>query len=189
MNRWVAVAALAALGGCATGPTPVDVTRFSLGPVSERGTVAVEAAPGSPATMEFGAYSSAVARELGRIGFSPTGQIGQSLYVAVVDARTDQRERIGNGSPVSVGIGGGTGGFGSGLGGGISFGLGGHRGRSVTASQLFVQLKRRADGSVVWEGRARGEAGGRDADLLPERMAAALFRDFPGESGRTISVR
>lgn len=189
MKRVIALAAIAALSGCMTGPTPVDVTRFSLGPVSERGSVAVEPAPGAPTSMDYSLHASAVARELGRLGFSPGSQIGQSLYVAILDVRSDMRERVGGGSPVSIGIGGGTGGFRSGVGGGISFGLGGNRGGSVTATQTFVQLKRRADGSVVWEGRARGEAGGRDADVLADRMASALFRDFPGESGRTISVR
>ena len=45
----------------------------------------------------------------------------------------------------------------------------------------------------AWEGRAEYEAraGTPDASKsgAANRLAAALFRDFPGESGRTIRVR
>lgn len=180
---------LLGLSACATPSTPIDVTRFHLGQVSERGTVAVEPAPGGPAGMEFNMYGSAVSNQLQRLGWAPVDAVGQSLYVAVVDVRTGTRERLSSGSPVSIGIGGGTGGYGGGVGGGISFGVGGARGGLVVATQLSVQLKRRSDQTVVWEGRARGEASERDSGALAERLAIGLFRDFPGESGRTISVR
>ena len=77
---------------------------------------------------------------------------------------------------------------GSGVGGGVSFGLGGNRDRLSVGTQLSVQLKRRSNQTIMWEGRARGEASERDSGGLAQRLAAALFRDFPGESGRTISV-
>jgi hypothetical protein len=180
---------LAALAACTTPMSPVDVTRFHLGQVNERGTVAIEPAPGGASGMEFGMYASAVANQLRRLGYADVAGVGQGLYVAVVDVRSGTRERAGGGSPVSIGIGGGTGGWSSGVGGGISFGLGGNRGGLVVGTQLSVQLKRRSDQTVVWEGRARGEASERESGQLAERLAAALFRDFPGESGRTISVR
>jgi hypothetical protein len=179
---------LLALGACMTPTAPTEVTRFHLGQVNERGTVAVEPAPNAPAGMEFGMYARAIGQELNRIGFAPVDGVGQSLYVAVVDVRTGTRERQ-RGSPVSIGIGGGTGGWsGGGVGGGVSFGLGGGSGL-VVGTQVSVQLKRRSDQTIVWEGRARGEASERDSGALAERLAFALFRDFPGESGRTISVR
>ena len=172
-----------------TPTAPTEVTRFHLGQVNERGTVAVEPTPNVPPNMEFGIYARAVEQELGRLGFAPVDGVGQSLYVAVVDVSSGTRERAGGGSPVSIGIGGGTGGFGSGVGGGVSFGLGGGRGGLVVGTQLSVQMKRRSDQTIVWEGRARGEASERDSAGLAQRLAIALFRDFPGESGRTISVR
>jgi hypothetical protein len=63
----------------------------------------------------------------------------------------------------------------------------------VTATLLEVAIRRRSDGTVFWEGRAVGEARTGSAEAARtaavERLAEALFRDFPGESGRTISVK
>ncbi|MBS0502294.1 MAG: DUF4136 domain-containing protein [Proteobacteria bacterium] len=184
---------LFALGACATSSSgPVEVTRFHLGGtgVNERGTIAIEPAPGAPGGVEFDMYAHAVGQELARLGYAQVDGVGQSLYVAVVDVRSAARERPRGNSGVSIGLGGGTGGWsGGGVGGGVSFNLGGGRDRTVVGTQLSVQLKRRSDQTVVWEGRARGEASGRDVSgALAQRLAVALFRDFPGESGRTISV-
>jgi hypothetical protein len=191
-SRSLLLIPLAALGACMTPSSgPIDVTRFHLGGtgVSERGTIAIEPPPGGPGGMEFGVYASAVAQELTRLGYAPVDAVGQSLYVAVVDARSATRERPRGNSGVSIGLGGGTGGWsGGGVGGGVSFALGGNRSRLAVGTQLSVQLKRRSDQTIVWEGRARGEASERDSGALAQRLAMALFRDFPGESGRTISV-
>lgn len=187
-TRSLLLVTLLGVAACTTPSTPVEVTRFHLGHMNERGTVAIEPAPGAPVGMKFGIYANAVANELTRLGFAPVDAVGQSLYVAVVDVRTGARERAGGGSPVSIGIGGSTGGWRSGVGGGISFGLGGNRGGLVVGTHISVQLKRRSDQTIVWEGRARGEAAERDSGALAQRLAIALFRDFPGESGRTISV-
>lgn len=57
---------------------------------------------------------------------------------------------------------------------------------------LRVRIQRRSDGNVAWEGLAEGPAAGgayAERAALFERLAQALFRDFPGESGRTIRVR
>ena len=51
-------------------------------------------------------------------------------------------------------------------------------------------IKRRVDQSPVWEGHARSVVGGPTPDAaIADRLAAALFTGFPGESGRTITVR
>jgi hypothetical protein len=59
--------------------------------------------------------------------------------------------------------------------------------------ELEVRIQRRSDGSVPWTGRARLEARARsplaDRRAAVDRLATALFQDFPGESGRTIRVR
>jgi hypothetical protein len=60
-------------------------------------------------------------------------------------------------------------------------------------TELRVRIQRRSDATVAWEGRAEAEA--RAGSAAAERAAAvdalatALFRDFPGESGRTIRAR
>lgn len=199
MHRHLTLATLLApalaLAACATPTAPVSVTRFHLGQAIEKGTVFVEPAPGGdPKSLEYGAYAAAVTAELQRVGYVATDSLGQSLYVAVIDVQRGVRiDPVGQRSPITIGVGGGTGGFGSGVGGGVSFGLGGRRGgQEIEGTQLSVVLKRRGDQQVTWEGRARAEArSGTPAaqtDLIAGRLANALFRDFPGESGRTISV-
>jgi hypothetical protein len=60
-------------------------------------------------------------------------------------------------------------------------------------SELSVRILRRSDATVAWEGRAQmqARAGASFAERAAtvDRLARALFRDFPGESGRTITVR
>lgn len=182
MQRRLPLIALLLVGGCATIPGPVEVTRFAAGGNVAR--AAVVAAPGSAPTLEQKSYEDAVGRALARLGF-----VGDSpaRYTFSVDVSRDSRAAPRRRSPVTIGIGGGTGGYGSGVGLGASFGLGGNRARDTVVTRLSVQLRERATGRVVWEGRAQGETsenGGASID----RLAAALFRDFPGESGRTISV-
>ena len=50
-----------------------------------------------------------------------------------------------------------------------------------------------SDGTVIWEGHAQtaNDAAAPDAQANAEaaKLANAIFRDFPGESGRTITVR
>ena len=56
----------------------------------------------------------------------------------------------------------------------------------------IITGNRLSDGAVVWEGRAQTEAPGNAPSAQPglaaDKLARALFQDFPGESGRTITV-
>jgi len=58
---------------------------------------------------------------------------------------------------------------------------------------MQVQIKRRSDGTAIWEGRAMTEAKGQSPDASPQaavaKLAHAMFAGFPGESGKTISVK
>ncbi|QHL90382.1 hypothetical protein GVO57_05440 [Sphingomonas changnyeongensis] len=182
-----------ALAACATAVPPVNVTRFHLDRTIERGTIFVEPAPGTDAaSLEYGAHAAAVTDELRQIGYVPTDTVANALYVAVVGIERNTRAAPPRSSPVTIGVGGATGGGGGGFGGGLSIALGGGGPSAITASQLAVQLKRRADGTVMWEGRARMEAREKAPAAQPglgaARLAAALFGGFPGESGRTITV-
>ena len=61
------------------------------------------------------------------------------------------------------------------------------------STELRVRIQRRSDATVAWEGRAiaeaRSDSPGAARAAAVDALAAALFRDFPGESGRTIRVR
>jgi len=66
-------------------------------------------------------------------------------------------------------------------------------GGEMAVSELNVRIQRRSDATVAWEGRAQLQAlppaSPAERAALVDRLAEALFRDFPGESGRTIRVR
>lgn len=170
-----------ALAGCATTPPPAQVTRFSAAPDVARGSIAP--APGSAPTLEQANYENAVGRELARLGFASDAA---PRYTYTADVTRTTRERTQRRSPVTIGIGGGTGGWGGGIGGGVSFGVGGGGSRDTVVTRLSVQMRERTSGRVVWEGRAEGVSDATAASV--DRLAAALFRDFPGESGRTVYV-
>ena len=141
-------------------------------------------------SLERSAYDAAVARELARLGFAAGG--AEARYTFSTEVTRDARAAAPKRSPVSIGIGGGTGGYGGGVGAGVSFGLGGNKSSEIVLTRLSVQLRERSGKGVVWEGRAKTEAPSNapasQPGLAADKLAAALFRDFPGQSGRTISV-
>jgi hypothetical protein len=181
-------------GGGSGGGGLTEVTRFHLGQPIARSTIAIEAANGSlTGSPEFRTYADAVGRQLTRLGWTVVTTVGQSEEVAIVDVRQGMREGPPRRPPVTIGIGGGTGGYHGGVGGGASFGVGGGGPRALASTSLEVRLKRRSDGSVIWEGRGHSDVPARSPYAQPaaavERLADAMFRDFPGESGRTITIR
>lgn len=188
-----AVLAATALGGCATPVGPIEVTRFHLPDASRLGggAIAIEPAPGMDgASLEYRSYAAAVARELVRIGYSeqvagPTPQVAQ----VKLERRSFQPGR--DGGPVSVGVGGSTGSYGSGIGLGIGFDLSGPPPEQVE-TLLSVMIRDRASGQSLWEGRAgfavKATSPLAGTQLGAAKMAQALFRDFPGRSGETIRV-
>ncbi len=161
---------------------PVQVTRFAAQGEIVRGPAAPFAAA---AGLEQSTYDAAVSRELAQAGFAAEGA---PRYTYTTEVTKDVRRNPVRRSPVTIGIGGGTGGYGGGIGIGGSFGIGNSRSRDTTMTTLFVQLRDRASGKVVWEGRAEAESTAPGGERI-ERLAAALFRDFPGQTGRTISVK
>ncbi|MDO6415536.1 DUF4136 domain-containing protein [Sphingomonas sp. BIUV-7] len=189
-----AAVAVLALAGCATTPS-TRVTRFHLGQPIARGEIAVEPlVPADRDSLEYQTYASIVGAELAKIGFSEAPGLKQSEQVAVVSVERGSRETLAQRSPVSVGVGGSTGGYGGGgVGLGISFPIGKKRSNEIVMTRLSVQIKRRSEGTVIWEGRAESSAAGGSAAAEPgttvKMLASALFRDFPGVSGRTITVK
>jgi len=208
MTRPLSVALLSAaalaLGGCATAVPPVEVTRFHTNAVAgwAPGTrYAIATAPldgpgttpgaGMP-SLEWNSYRTAVDQQLQQRGLVAAGSNERApLLVRISFDRSEQLPE-GRRSPVSVGVGGSTGSYGSGVGLGIGINLGGGPKRMADL-QLSVRIDDAASGQALWEGRALTavpvKAPANQPSLAAAKLADALFRDFPGESGRTISVK
>lgn len=195
----IATGIVAALlvSGCTAMTPPVDVTRFHNAQVAPivPGSIRIQANvtdEGDSRSVEYTTYSAALLHELQRIGFTEArGRPEGSEYVARYTIERAILTAGGSRSPVSVGVGGSTGSYGSGLGVGIGINLGG-RPKDKIVTELAVRIARRSSGNVVWEGRASIEAkqGSPAAQpgLAAAKLAEALFRDFPGVSGTTIRV-
>ena len=198
MKSRIAVCAAVALAlpaaGCVAPTGPVEVTRFHLPDTSQlaRGTIQVVPAPGDDGqSLEFRTYAAAVSRELARLGYVE-GAGASDGQVAELSLRKDFLQPVREGGPVSVGVGGSTGSYGSGVGVGIGLNLSGPP-KGEVETRMEVRIRERATNEVLWEGRAAFSAREgsplADSDLGAAKMAEALFEGFPGESGETILVR
>lgn len=187
-------ACAAALAACTTTYTgPVEVIRFAD---SARDAVV----PG-PIALEFPeemsnqrariAFEQAVGEELRALGYEIARSSGPGTQTATIrtnrSALTQGRER----NPVSVGVGGSTGSYGSGLGMGIGINLGGGDSGPRVMSELSVRITD-TQGRVRWEGRAQQPVSLKspyaDVDASARTLAAALFKDFPGGNGETVLI-
>lgn len=174
---------------------PVEVTRFhtpdsitTLG----RSAVAVVAAPGTdPNSLETRVWLQAVEAELAALKFGTATPGAADALVEVRAEREVQRTERQRG-PVSVGVGGATGGWNSGVGLGLGFNLGGGP-KARVYTRLVVTIRSRATGLSLWEGRAENveneKAKSAAVDQSAPRLAHALFSGFPGTSGATITVK
>ncbi len=184
--------AFSALCGCSATLPPVEVTRFHTGQPVSASTVAIQSMGGGDSqSLEFRTYAAAVARQMAPLGLSEASGTA-SAYVAEIDysrgTRTDAVKR----PPFTIGIGGGGYGRGGGIGIGTSIGLGGSNTRDVVITRLSVRIKTRVDSKAIWEGRAETAAPARAPSAQPglaaDKLAAALFKGFPGASGETVIV-
>ena len=196
--RLIPLAAAVLVAGCTSTPSagPIQVTRFHeaarLNAIGQ-GAIFVESAPGQEdVTLADAPYKAAVARQLASLGYTESARSSADL---VAQVKID-RYAIGKGAPrrgpVSVGVGGSTGSYGSGVGIGIGINLGGKKSGEKLGTELSVMLRDKASGKAVWEGRAEMEVA-RGSELAAEGAAAsiladALFRDFPGGNGETVEV-
>jgi hypothetical protein len=197
-----ALCGIALLAGCTMdmggggASSAASVTRFHLGQPVARGPIAIEPADTADAdSLEFAQVADAVGRELTRLGWTvePGGRSEQVAVVGVTQGARPGGRR--GGLSIGLGVGGGSygrgGGVGAGVGGTIPVTGGGPT--TLVGTELSVRIQRRSDATVAWEGRAQIEARGgtplASRAGAANRLASALFRDFPGESGRTIRVR
>jgi hypothetical protein len=194
INRLLPLLALASLSACVVPTGPVEVTRFNRvaeGVVYGTGTYSVEVGGDSAAGQGLAAspYLAAVAREMQRVGYIEKIGGGSDVVAEVrfnvVNIQAEKR------SPVSVGVGGSTGSYGSGVGLGVGINLGGGP-KAQVETTLDVRIVRRSANLVIWEGKAAqaAKAGSPAAQpgIAASKLAAAMFRDFPGVSGETIRV-
>lgn len=184
------------LGACVAPVGPVEVTRFHLPDTARlgKGAISVEPAPGMDGqSLEFRSYAAAVARQLVLLGYAEqVAGGGSSPQVAQVRLRRESFQPQRSGSPVSVGLGGATGSYGSGVGIGLGIDLSGPPPEQVT-TELAVTIKDRASGQSLWEGRAsftvRSTSPLATTQLGAAKLTEALFKNFPGVSGETILVK
>ena len=183
-----------ALTACTTAPGPVEVTRFVAPESAARlgqGAIFVETAKGMDGeSLALAPYKSAVAAELRRLGYTETGRTSAG-QVATVSLERYVIGAQGRRSPVSVGVGGSTGTYGSGVGIGLGINLGGGP-REQLGTELGVRISDIATGASLREGRADFRVA-ENSDLArapanAQTVASALFREFPGNDGETIEV-
>ncbi len=195
-NKAFVTALALALSACASAPT-AEVTRFHLGQPIPRDTITVVAsadprAPGAAAPLEFATYAEIVGRELTRAGFNAL-RSGPSAYIAILTIEQTTAERIGGPPPISIGLGGFTGGRNVGVSTGVRIPVGGSRNNDVRVNRVSLRIRRVSDNSAIWEGRAEQAL---PAQSVASSMAAsvepltrALLSNFPGASGQTVKVR
>jgi hypothetical protein len=191
--RILPILTFSVLTACAAPTGLVEVTRFNRaaeGVPYGAGSfaVALVGESASDRSLAGSPYLAAVAREMQRIGYRDNS--GNSDVIAEVRfgatlVRLDRR------APVSVGVGGSTGSYGSGIGVSLGFNLGNSSAAQLQSS-LAVRIVRRSDQMVIWEGTAvqLAKAGSPAAQpgMAASKLAEALFKDFPGVSGETIRV-
>jgi hypothetical protein len=191
----IGVAALA-LSACATRPYtgPVEVTRFvapnpaGLG----QGPIVVYFPDEVSNANAKAAIRTAVESELAKLGYTIVAQEGPGIQVAAVRTARSGIESIEDRrGPVSVGVGGQTGSFGSGVGLGVGINLGGGREGPAANTELSVRITD-ASTATLWEGRAQIATGVKspysEVNTAARALAAGLFRDFPGGNGETVTI-
>lgn len=196
MRRAVLMAALAATG-CTTAPPsfPTEVTRFRADAV-ERGTISLAPEEGINDGPAFQSYAAAVGDALTAQGYTVVPPGAGPVFVARIGFQSDTRSVRGPAPfTLGLGVGGGSYGRGGGVDAGVSGGIpiGKREMRDDTMATLSVRINRRAGDLGVWEGKAQTRlirrAGTGDVNVLPAKLTHALFTGFPGESGRTITVK
>jgi len=191
--RVAAMALLASLiSACATNFT-ADVTRFQQLPKPSGETIeVVPKDPKEAASLSFKQYAQMVGNHLGQVGYSPPVAGTPSTLIATIDygiSSGPTPATIKKRSPVTIGIGVGTGGRNSAFGVGMSTGVGTAKAEPPVSNRwLKLVITRRSDGQVLYEGSA--ESLGESTNINPAMplLVQALFKDFPGKSGTTDHV-
>ena len=186
------------LSGCVVPTGPVEVTRFNraaegmlYGKGSFNSVINSNGKGDNP--LAATPYMESVARELQRIGYTETKN--DSDVIAEISYATSNAGITRGRSPVSVGVGGSTGGYQSGVGVGVGLDITNllNKPKARIITELSVRIKRRGDNLVIWEGNAAQESSvgspAAQPGIAASKLAAALFSNFPGKSGETVTVK
>ncbi|UAB78212.1 DUF4136 domain-containing protein [Erythrobacter sp. SCSIO 43205] len=176
---------------------PVEVTRF-VGELSapaaqngERGEIAITFPREMKNERARNAFYNAVAAELSALGYTVIAQDQMGVQTARVETSRNELAPASSRGPVNVGVGGSTGSYGSGLGLGIGINLGGNTAKPNALTKLSVRISDR-HGNSLWEGRAQQAVSINspyaEIEASAAALAKALFKDFPGGNGETISI-
>lgn len=183
--------------GCATPVfvSPVEVSRFVAPPPAPlgQGTISLVLAPGMADSLEITPYLASVRTQLELLGYRPVDTGGaQIAQLSLVQSSMEPVDGRGGGrGPVNVGGAAHTGTFGTGMGIGVGIDLTPRQAGRI-ARVLSVVIRPAAGGGNLWEGRASMTVSVNSdfADSAPgaERLAAALFQNFPGTTGESFQV-
>ena len=197
----IALATLLALGisACTSAYTgPVEVTRFvAAEPVGlGQGTIALSFDESLKNQTAKNAFRGAISDELALLGYTVIDNAETAGQIARIETSRSPLASGQQRNPVSVGVGGSTGSFGSGLGVGVGFNLGGGGSQSPRVmSQLSIAISTNDPETPrenLWEARAQFPTSVDSPYAAVEdnarALAAAVFKDFPGGNGETISL-
>ncbi len=190
-----ALSALAlALAATPALAAPVTITRFVAPELvtPAHGTIAVTTPSGiDPTALEYRPWLDAVAQQMAALGYTLSTAVDPDCVAEVRMERTTAHQDRSR-PPVSVGLGGASGGYHSSFGLGIGFSLGGGP-KDLVTTHLAVIIRDRPTGKPLWEGRAENTEDAKSKNGMVEgaapRLAAALFGGFPGKSGETVTVK
>jgi len=161
-----------------------------------RGTISIAPEDGLSDGPAFQTYAGAVGDALTAQGYTVVPSGSDAVFVARIGFASDTRSVRGPAPfTLGLGVGGGSYGRGGGVDAGVSGGIpiGKRELRDDIAATLSVRINRRDGDLGVWEGKAQTRlirrTGTGEADAMPAKLAKALFTGFPGESGRTITVK
>lgn len=188
------------LASCAAGTYtgPVEVTRF-VAPQPEglgQGTIAVRFSEELKNEKALDAFRGAISDELALQGYTIIANEETAGQIATINTSRNPVAAPENNNPVNVGVGGGAGSFGSGLGLGVGFNLGGGQRSPRVVSELSVSIAANTAGSPrqnLWEARAQFPTSVNSpyapVAVNARTLAAAIFKDFPGGDGQTVSLK
>ena len=206
INKFTAAALLgiSALGlsACATGLS-TKVSRYQVMPAPQgQSFVVVPMDPSDMGGLEFSRYAQLVAQRMQAQGYARAPSIDQASMIVRLGYDVDN----GHTEVVSDPFYGPRFGYGFGRGWGSPFyrrhgylwgwndpfwyGAGYDSVRSYTyyVSELDLQIRRKADNTSLFEGKAKARSRTDNLGKLVPSLVTAMFTGFPGNSGETIKI-